>query len=381
MAEPQPAGADYQEGRALDQQGQLNPSYIVSQLTSSHEAMKCLGEALSGPLISSLQAAGAIPSSSQPRGLGGYQSGTALFQPSAQAGPTQFFQHPGFGGYPPYPQPFPPGEIFPQHQARRSALLGECSDADTLSLPDNRRANSLESDDQVSLHPGWDEDLDPPQSGEVSDELASFLKDSVLKPATNTQKKQWIDKCPIPKVQELRPPRMDMPMRLLVSKEISSHDQWLKKMQTTAYEAAGPLIHLLSNLEEEEEEMDTDKVKETLKLSLSLLGNCFARFSQERRRKVLVGINSQLGHMAEEVFESPDVLFGDGAVDRIQKRAEAIKTLQKVKQPFRQGGVQGKGLPVHRGKQGQFRYSIGKNRPLPYHNKSGRGGRGAKRGQ
>ena len=33
-------------------------------------------------------------------------------------------------------------------------------------------------------------------------------------------------------------------------------------------------------------------------------------------------------------FESSNV---KGAVDRIQKRAEAIKTLQKAKQPFRQG--------------------------------------------
>ena len=36
--------------------------------------------------------------------------------------------------------------------------------------------------------------------------------------------------------------------------------------------------------------------------------------------------------MAEEVFEpSGNVLFGDGAVDRIQKQTEAINTLQKAK--------------------------------------------------
>ena len=58
--------------------------------------------------------------------------------------------------------------------------------------------------------------------------------------------------------------------------------------------------------------------------------------------------------MADEDFHSSDVLFGEGAVDRIRKRAEAIKTLQKVKQPFRPGGPQGRGQPVHRGKQGHF---------------------------
>ena len=60
---------------------------------------------------------------------------------------------------------------------------------------------------------------------------------------------------------------MDMPMRLLVSKEISSHDLWLKKKLSMAYEVAGPLIHLLTYLEEEEE---IDAVKDTLRLSFSL---------------------------------------------------------------------------------------------------------------
>jgi hypothetical protein len=102
-----------------------------------------------------------------------------------------------------------------------------------------------------------------------------------------------------------------LPMRLLVLRKIPSHDQCLKKMQTTAYEAAGPLIHLLICLEKEEE-IDTDRVKEALKLSLSLLGNSFAWFSQERR-KILVGINSQLGHMVDEDYESSNVLLGEGA--------------------------------------------------------------------
>ena len=105
------------------------------------------------------------------------------------------------------------------------------------------------------------------------------------------------------------------------------------------YEAAGPLIHLLKSLEEDDE-FDIDMVKDTLRPSLSLMGNSFAHLSQERRRKDLTGINSQLGHMAEENFEpSEGVLFGDGVVNRIRKRTEAIKTLQKAKQPFLQGGV------------------------------------------
>lgn len=35
------------------------------------------------------------------------------------------------------------------------------------------------------------------------------------------------------------------------------------------------------------------------------------------------------------------------AVDRIQKWAQATKTTQNAKQPFQEGSVQGKVLPVH----------------------------------
>lgn len=265
------------------------------------------------------------------------------------------------------------------HHPRRSALQGECSNTSlsvTPSLSDQGPIDSEVLDDQVSIHPEYDEEIDSLQGGEVSEELASFLKESVKKPASNAQKQT--DKHPLPKVQELLPPKLDMPMRLLVSKEISSHDLWLKKMQAMTYEAAGPLIHLLKSLEEDDE-LDIDMVKDTLRLSLSLMGNSFAHLSQERRRKVLTGINYQLGHMAEENFEpSEGVLFSDGVVDCIRKRTEAIKTLQKAKQPFRQGGVQGKSFPIHRGKQTQFH--SGKDRALPYPNKMGRGGRGVKKG-
>jgi len=53
-------------------------------------------------------------------------------------------------------------------------------------------------------------------------------------------------------------------------------------------------------------------------------------------------------------FESSDVVFGEGAVDRIKKRVEAISTLRKVKQLFWQVGTQERGLPVYRRKHGQY---------------------------
>ena len=215
-----------------------------------------------------------------------------------QAGPVQYppyagGQYPGFG----YPQlsvhHYPPtrGELShpPHHHGGPSGDLLDTARSDTQS-PLQDEGCSYEPEDSLSLHPERDEDLNQPKGGEVSDELASFLKESVAKPATNVQKKKLVEIYPLPKVKELIPPKMDMPMRLLVPKEVTTHDQWLLKIQTTSYKAAGPLISLLESIEEEGE-LDTAQISEMLRHSLSLLGNCYAHFSQERRRKILLGIN------------------------------------------------------------------------------------------
>ena len=235
--------------------------------------MQCLGEALSGPLISSLQAAGVI-SSSQPRGqarVDNYPPGTTHNPPLMQAGPVQYplyvgGQYPGFG-YPPLSvHHYPPtrGELShpPHYHGGRSVPSGGLLDTDTQS-PLRDKGYSYEPEDSLGLHPERDEDLDQPKGEEISDELSSFLKESVAKPATNVQKKKLVEKYPIPKVKELIPPKMDMPMRLLVPKEVTTHDQWLLKMQATSYASAGPLISLLESIAEEGE-LDTAQISEML---------------------------------------------------------------------------------------------------------------------
>ena len=92
---------------------------------------------------------------------------------------------------------------------------------------------------------------------------------------------------------------------------------------------------------------------------MRLTGSLFARLSQERRRKVLMGINKDLAHMAEEDFKSVDTLFGEDAVDRIKKRHDAIKTLKHVRQPFRKGGTQRPNRFGRRESQGSHQYGHG----------------------
>ena len=47
-----------------------------------------------------------------------------------------------------------------------------------------------------------------------------------------------------------------------------------------------------------------------------------------------MGLNKDLAHMADEDFESTGVLFGVGAIDRIEKRSGVLESLRRVKQPF-----------------------------------------------
>ena len=75
--------------------------------------------------------------------------------------------------------------------------------------------------------------------------MATFVRECVAKPVSN---KRWIGVYLQPKLPEVIPPKMDMTMRLLVSKEVSNHDFWLTKLQALAMDAAGLLIGLIKGL-------------------------------------------------------------------------------------------------------------------------------------
>ena len=184
-------------------------------------------------------------------------------------------------------------------------------------------------------------------------ELKSFIQSCVAAPLTNTQRKKQLEAFAMPDIQELRPPKLDTTLKLLVPKATSAHDGWLQKMQALAIDSYSPILSLLNRPERDTPQ--EEEVKTALRSSLKLLGNLFARLSQERRRKVLCAIHKDLGHMADEEFKSPSFLFGDEVVDRIKSRHEALKTLRAAKQPFRKGGTQKQGQSGRQDFQGHSR--------------------------
>ena len=209
------------------------------------------------------------------------------------------------------------------------------------------------------MHPDWDIELEPGQ-GSLEEGLKSFVKQCVQSPLTNQQRKKALEKYPLPNVSELRPPKLDPTMKLLVGKSVNSHDGWLQKMQALCLDAYAPLLNLL-NEQASGSQPSAEGMSSAVKCSLKLMGNMFSRLTKERRRKVLVGIHKDLAHMADEEFSQTDALFGEDAVERVKKRHDALKTLRSVKQPFQKGGAQKRGCFGRWENQGftQGRYKTG----------------------
>jgi len=188
----------------------------------------------------------------------------------------------------------------------------------------------------------------------VSEELTSFLQQCVRKPLSNQQRKKSLEKYPLPDTEELRPPKLDMTLKLLISKATGSHDGWLQKIQALCLDAYAPIIAILE--EQEHNEVTTEELQSALQCSLQLMGNTVACLTKERRRKVLCAVHKDLGHMAEEEFESSTSFFGEEVVDGVRKRHDVLKTLRQAKQPFWRGGAQRQNLSGHHDNQGSYQY-------------------------
>ena len=171
-----------------------------------------------------------------------------------------------------------------------------------------------------------DIELEPGQ-GSIDEGLKSFIKQCVQSLLTNQQRKKALEKYPLPNVSELRPPKLDMTMKLLVGKSVSSHDGWLQEMQALCLDAYAPLLNLL-NEQASGTQPSVEDTSSAVKYSLKLMGNIFCCLTKERHRKVLVGIHKDLAHMADKEFKQADVLFGEDVVERVKKRHDALKTLR-----------------------------------------------------
>ena len=396
MASPTHSGAGSGDESEPEE---VSASDLANSLIASKEAMNVLGSALADQVVGALQAQGLVPSQDQlfggqpamqprghpyhmmGRGFGGpipahaqMQQpgyGMAPFLPPpdqyAWSGPHQgqSFVRPNLSSFgSPFDRLGPPNQPQSSSRALRSDSGSSSSRAASLTSEvreeQGEEQGEGEDGDIISLHPDWDIELEPGQ-GSIDEGLKSFVKQCVQSPLTNQQRKKALEKYPLPNVSELRPPKLDMTMKLLVGKSVSSHDGWLQKIQALCLDAYAPLLNLL-NEQASGGQPSVEDMSSAVKCSLKLMGNMFSRLTKERRRKVLVGIHKDLAHMADEEFKQADVLFGEDVVERVKKRHDALKTLRSVKQPFQKGGAQKRNRFGRRENQGftqQGRYKTG----------------------
>ena len=384
------------EDSSHDEVSNNKMSVLANSLASSKEAMNVLGSALAGQVVGALKAQGLLSGPAQPPTTHGGQPALRSGElPHHMIGPPRLdnpiqFRHTGHAstgygmapyfpplGHAPYGWPAPVG-VYNQGQGPSHAgfdspfdRLGPPSHAHTErrevhgsdpgSSHSSRPSSSCHSEaggegeeeeegDSISLHPDWDIDLEPGR-GLIDENLKTFVKQCVQSPMTNQQRKKALDKYPLPDVAELRPPKLDMTMKLLVGKPVSSHDGWLQKMQALCTDAYASLLAIL-NENKSDSPPTADEMLSAIKCSLKLMGNVFARLTKERRRKALLGIHKDLAHMADEDFKQSDVLFGEDVVERVKKRHDSLKTLRIMKQPFQRGGAQKKNRFGRRENQG-----------------------------
>lgn len=83
-----------------------------------------------------------------------------------------------------------------------------------------------------------------------------------------------LEKYSLPNISELRRPKLDPTMKLLMEKSVNSYDGWLQKMQALCLDAYAPLLNLL-NKQTSGSQPSVEDMSSAVKCSLKLMGNMF----------------------------------------------------------------------------------------------------------
>ena len=167
-----------------------------------------------------------------------------------------------------------------------------------------------EEDTKLTFHP-LETDADflsaPQMKPKLHPEVMKLLSESFAKPLSKKARVSLAKGFPTP--SSLRPSRLDTPMRLLVDKQVVSHDRFLQKLQLLLTDGAGPLVGLLNRIHKGEPLSD-ENLRSSLEQALRMMGNFHAHPSQERQGCVLRAIAPSLQHMELEDFRFEETHLG-----------------------------------------------------------------------
>ena len=132
----------------------------------------------------------------------------------------------------------------------------------------------------------------------------------------------------LPKKDQTRYPKLDSIIKEKLPKEALEVDRKFSWLQNFVLDPVGLLVSAYKELITKEDP-DPDQIQQAIQLSLHILGNTSAQFSQERRRKALSCLNPDLKSLVEEkdFSKSSPYLFGPSFEKKAKEMTEAIKCL------------------------------------------------------
>ena len=148
----------------------------------------------------------------------------------------------------------------------------------------------------------------------ISEETRTFVEAcfNLPRPVENNTHKAWLLEFGLAEGNETKCPKMDTIVKNELPKDALEADRKLSRLQNFVLDAAGPLIDAYDNIVGENP--DRDRVLQAIQVSLRIIGNTSAHFSQERRVKAIGRLNSDLKSLVEDedFSKAAPFLFGSG---------------------------------------------------------------------
>ena len=166
----------------------------------------------------------------------------------------------------------------------------------------------------------------------ILEETRAFVEAcfNLPRPVENKTRKSWLLEFGLAEGNETKCPKMDTIVKNELSKDALEANRKLSRLQNFMLDTAGPLIDVYENMSGENP--DPERVMQAIQVSLRILGNTSAHFSQERRVKAIGRLNTDLKSLIEDEDFSRAALFlfGSGFEKKAKERTEAVRCLRKA---------------------------------------------------
>ena len=228
-----------------------------------------------------------------------------------------------------------PNKVLVELEKIQSSLRSMESRVKSLQQSPPKRSRDLSWADRCPSPSGihdpstWDEEIRDLSNGlaapKLSENSMATVASSFSKPLANEERKRLRNMFPPPDLPETKCPRLDSVFKSsAVKKEAKDSDGEFARLQAFIHDPAAPLIAMLHDMEQEDEDcLSVEQFKAALYAAIQLLGNASAQVSRL----------TEIQDLAEEdIFSAAaPYLFGEGFEPKMKDRAESLKILSSAK--------------------------------------------------